>query len=124
MSESETETTFRFDHEERVLWACTTDAATARRWQKHGLPVAVKGTVNGEPNSWAFRLQATESLWRQKWRQVFVWAIPPGWASHFSYGGSAPSSTTGGGENEDPAEEDPTDVLSDPLSMFVHPSLR
>lgn len=90
MTDAETETTFRFDHEERVLWACTTDPHAARRWKAAGYSVAVKGTVRGEAHSWEAKIPADHPNWRNEWRQCVVKAIPA-WPSCFVSGVQAPS---------------------------------
>lgn len=78
MSQAEVETIFRFDHEERVLWACTASDATARRWERAGLPVRVLGrTRRGASRTWAVQLDCGS---RSRWLRCFSEAIPENWA--------------------------------------------
>jgi hypothetical protein len=57
---AEQETTFRFDEEERVLWACTTTPRVAARWQKAAYDMRVLGTDrDGTPHSWEVKLPWT-----------------------------------------------------------------
>lgn len=86
MTDAEIETTFRFDYEERVLWACTTSGKTAVRWKRAGYPVTVKGTVRGEAHSWEVKIPADHRNWRNEWRQLVVKAIPS-WPSFWSNSG-------------------------------------
>lgn len=79
MSRAEIETLFRWDHEEQVLWGCTTHSATARRWeQKLALPVVVLHRIDGAPVSWEIKLAYDRRLWGKAMRH----AVP-----HFGKGG-------------------------------------
>lgn len=65
MTKAETETTIRWDDEERVLWLGTTSAAVVRAWAKAGIPARVLGLVNGQPRSWEARVPMTRRFpWR------------------------------------------------------------
>lgn len=80
MTQAEIETTFRFDHEERVLWACTTSAATAKLWERARFPVEVLSrTRAGTPRSWAMKLDRGRPTWRNRWGRAFAEAIPENW---------------------------------------------
>jgi hypothetical protein len=70
----EQETTFRFDEEERVLWAATTTPRVAARWQKAGYDVRVIGTGRaGTPQSWEVKLPWTGQ--RRPWVRLIGLSI-------------------------------------------------
>ena len=70
---AEQETLFRFDREEKVLWANTTHPGTAEKWAAKGHAVVVIGTAAGTPSSWALRLPFTK---RGDWIRLFSLSVP------------------------------------------------
>jgi hypothetical protein len=59
-TKAEQETLFRFDCEERVLWASTTTPWVARRWSRARMPVTVLSRYeDGTPASWEAKLKWT-----------------------------------------------------------------
>jgi len=90
---AEQEVTFRWDQEERVLWAGTTTPWVAARWTRHGQPVTVLSRErDGTPCSWEVKLPWTGR--RRAWSQVFQQAL------------SLSSSRTGTPAVTNPAGED------------------
>ena len=72
---AEQEVTFRWDQEERVLWAGTTTPWVAAKWARHGLPVEMLSHErDGTPCSWEVKLPWTGS--RRPWTAVFRNALP------------------------------------------------
>jgi hypothetical protein len=67
---AEQETTFRFDEEERVLWAGTTTPRVAARWRRARFPVTVLSRDrDGAACSWEVKLP-----WRgntRPWSRLF-----------------------------------------------------
>lgn len=74
MTRAETETTFRWDNEERTLWAGTTDPFVAERWRRLGFATQAIGHVQGEAVSWEIRLPHAKS--KRPWISIFSVAIP------------------------------------------------
>ena len=94
---AEQEVTFRWDQEERVLWAGTTTPWVAAKWARHGQPVAVLSRErDGTPCSWEVKIPWTGS--KRTWLRCFSQAV-------FSSGASALDATDG--------EESPEDGKTD-----------
>jgi hypothetical protein len=71
---AEQETTFRFDEEERLLWAGTTTPRVAARWEKEDYDVRVIGTDRaGTPESWEVKLPWTGQ--RRHWLRLMGLSI-------------------------------------------------
>jgi len=67
---AEQEVTFRWDQEERVLWAGTTTPWVAAKWTRKGHAVTVLSREkNGMPCSWEVRLPWNGS--RRPWTALF-----------------------------------------------------
>lgn len=70
---AEQETIFRWDRQEKVLWANTTAPRTAEKWTRRGYDVRVIGHVDGISASWAVRLPFTQ---RRAWIRLFGLSVP------------------------------------------------
>jgi hypothetical protein len=81
ISLAETETIFRWDLEERVLWACTTDKRVKTRWIQSKFPVQVLSkTREGKARSWTVKLPYTEQARKRgkttnRWPRCFQDAV-------------------------------------------------
>jgi len=74
-TKAEQETLFRFDCEERVLWATTTTPWVARRWARARVPVVVLSRYqDGTPASWAAKLAWTGR--KTAWLRVVSLSLP------------------------------------------------
>jgi hypothetical protein len=91
---AEQEVTFRWDQEERILWAGTTTPWVAAKWERNGQPVTVLSHErDGTPCSWEVKLPWTGR--RREWSRLFQQAL------------SSSSSATGTGTgSEEEAEDD------------------
>jgi hypothetical protein len=77
---AEQESTFRWDQEERVLYAGTTVPWQAAKWARSGFEVRVLSyDQDGHPCSWEVRLPWTGS--RRQWSRLFQDALPASRAS-------------------------------------------
>jgi hypothetical protein len=75
-TKAEQETLFRFDCEERVLWASTTTPWVARRWNRAKVPLVVLSRhPDGTPATWEARLPWTGS--RKPWTRLFQQSLFP-----------------------------------------------
>ena len=76
---AEQEVTFRWDMEERVLWAGTTTPWVAAKWERNGQPVRILShDRDGEPCSWEVKLPWLGS--KRHWLRCFpqaVFSSPP-----------------------------------------------
>ena len=90
---AEQEVTFRWDQEERVLWAGTTTPWVAAKWARKGHPIRVLSQErDGTPCTWEVKIPWTGS--RRPWLAVFRDALSPS---------SAPAHE---GTSTDPSAED------------------
>ena len=87
---AEQETLFRWDREEKVLWANTTHPGTAARWTEKGHIVTVIGYEGRKATSWAVRLPFTK---RGAWIRLFSLSVPSFAALEQAREGSEDAST-------------------------------
>jgi hypothetical protein len=74
-TKAEQETLFRFDCEERVLWASTTTPWVARRWQRARVPLVVLSRYpDGTPATWEAKLPWTGR--KAAWLRLVSLSLP------------------------------------------------
>lgn len=74
LTAAEVETTFRWDDEDRSLWASTTRKQTAARWKRMGFPVEVLGRKGEEERSWGVKVPWDGT--KRSWTRLFSASIP------------------------------------------------
>lgn len=74
-TKAEQETLFRFDCEERVLWASTTSQSVARRWTRARIPLVVLSRyLDGTPATWEAKLPWAGQ--KRAWLRLFSLSLP------------------------------------------------